>query len=62
MIGFTLEPVTMVPEQGLTTVKVKLDGAISEGEEPYVIPSTVTAVTRILYEPVWLVVVVGPTT
>jgi hypothetical protein len=55
-------PVTKVPEQGLITVKVKLDGAMSEGEVPYAIPSTVTAVTRMLYEPVWLVVVVGPTT
>jgi len=54
-------PVTVAVEQGLTTVKVKLDGATSEGQVPYVIPFTVTAVTRMLYEPVWLVVVVGPT-
>ena len=45
LIALTLVLVTVVVEQGLTTVRVKLDGATSEGEVPYVIPLTVTAVT-----------------
>lgn len=45
LIALTLVLVTVVVEQGLTTVRMKLDGATIEGEAPYVIPLTVTAVT-----------------
>ena len=47
--------------QGFTTVSVKLDGATSVGEAPYVIPSTTTYYTWMVYEPDWAVLIVGPT-